>query len=85
MIRFAAFVAVAALTASAANASEVHVSTVGKTPTQIRAELKVAIHAVCTKDASGQFLPGGEYASCVKQNLKAAVALVPQDRQFAAR
>jgi len=85
MIRFAAIVAVAALTASAANASEVHVSTVGKTPAQLRAELKVAIHNVCNKDATSQFLPGGEYARCVKLNSKAALAQLPSDRQFAAR
>ena len=76
MIRFLTLAAVAAvLVASPAAAAEsVRVSTVGKTPEQLHADIAVAARKVCLRQIdSGSTFPHDELARCVKSTVAATV------------
>jgi len=75
MIRTLALAAsAAALIAAPAAAQSVKISTAGKSPEQLHADIAKAAKKVCTAATVGATFPRDMYASCVKFAVKNAVA-----------
>ncbi|WP_304168115.1 hypothetical protein [Phenylobacterium aquaticum] len=87
----AAVVSIAAFAIAApASASEIRVSTAGKTVAQLDVELTNAARTVCKRDTAGPFGFNTEYASCFKASLADAHAQLQkfaaaEGKQFASR
>ncbi|HKR90042.1 MAG TPA: hypothetical protein VJS38_17885 [Phenylobacterium sp.] len=75
MLRFATLAAAAAvLVAGPAAAESIHVSTVGKSSEQVKAEIQKAAVRVCRAETSDSQLAFYLQAPCVRAAIKAAVA-----------
>ena len=66
--------AAAALLAAPASAQSIHVSTAGKTPEQLHADITKAARSLCGQLVVGATFPHEEFASCMKVTVAAAVA-----------
>lgn len=74
MNRTIAIAATAALLLAApAYAESIHISTAGKSPQQVKLEVKKAAQTLCSREARGIPLPG-EYRACVAASVKDALA-----------
>jgi len=85
MNRLSAIVLGAALLAGAANAAEFKVSTVGKSPTELRAAVSEAAFKACKSAYAGEIFADYERDGCVKSTVKASLARVAADQLAAAR
>ena len=76
MLRLATLAAVAAvLIAGPASAAEsIHVTTVGKSPAQVKAEIQTAAVKLCNAEVGDSILSYYLQTPCVKATVKAAVA-----------
>lgn len=77
MLRIVTLAAATAALASAAEAQEpesIHISVVGKSPDQVRAEVVQAAQAVCETATRGEVLVPNAKASCVTQTVRATMA-----------
>jgi hypothetical protein len=75
MLRIATLAAVAAaVVAGPAAAESIHVSTVGKSSEQVKAEIQKAAVKVCRAETGDSLLSFYLQAPCVKATTKAAVA-----------
>ena len=72
MIRLMTLAAVAALSASAAQAEAVRVSLAGKSVDQIQVELAAAARKVCLSETNSSPLTVGAFSRCYKATLKTA-------------
>ncbi|ODT86580.1 hypothetical protein [Phenylobacterium sp. SCN 70-31] len=76
MIRFLTIAAAAALIAGPATAQSMKVSTEGKTPEQLHADIAKAAKKVCNRAVVGASFPREMYASCYKYAVRTAVDTV---------
>ena len=75
MLRIATLAAnAAALVAAPASAASIHVSTVGKTPEQLKAEIYAAANRACRIETSGSVLEVPLQAACVTDAVRSAMA-----------
>ena len=76
MFKFATLAAVAAIliAGSAAAEESVHVTTVGKSPAEVKAEIQKAAIKVCDAETRDSILSYYMLRPCVKATVKAAVA-----------
>jgi hypothetical protein len=62
------------LAAPAYAADSIRISTVGKSPEQVRTEVFVAARRLCAKDIAGSSFPLDEMRSCVTHTVNATLA-----------
>jgi hypothetical protein len=74
MNRIAILAAAAALIALPASAQSIRVSTVGKSPEQVRAEIAKAAHKLCARETFGATFWAEEMRACVASTTRAAFA-----------
>jgi hypothetical protein len=76
MLKIATLAAVAAvlLAGPAAAADAIHISTAGKTPEQLKAEIHKAAVKVCNAEVGDSLLAYYLQTPCVKSTVKAAIA-----------
>ena len=74
MIRIITLAATAALIALPASAQSIHISTVGKTPDQVRAEVYKAATTLCAKETLGATFPIYEMRICVENTTRTTLA-----------
>jgi hypothetical protein len=76
MFKFATLAAVAAVLVAgpAAAAESIHVTTVGKSPAQVKAEIQTAAVKLCNAEVGDSILSYYLQTPCVKATVKAAVA-----------
>jgi hypothetical protein len=74
MNRIAILAAAAALIALPASAQSIHISTVGKSPEQVRAEVAKAAHKLCAKETFGATFWAAEMRACVASTTRATFA-----------
>jgi predicted transglutaminase-like cysteine proteinase len=74
MIRLLTVAAAAALIAAPAAAQSVKISTAGKSPEQLHADIAKAAKKVCNAASVGASFPRAMYDSCYKHAMKNAVA-----------
>jgi hypothetical protein len=77
MLRMTFVAAAAALLATSASAQSIHISTVGKTPAQLKAEVTKAAEKLCWRETAGSSFPSDAQASCVAHSVRAALARAP--------
>jgi hypothetical protein len=74
MIRIATLAAAAALIALPASADSIHISTVGKSPDQVRTEVFKAANKLCARETVGATFLIEEMRACVDSTVKATYA-----------
>jgi hypothetical protein len=74
MNRMLILAAAAAAIALPASAQSIHISTVGKTPEQIRAEVVKAARKLCAVETYGASFPIDEMRACVDATTRATLA-----------
>jgi hypothetical protein len=74
MIRIVTLAAAAALIALPASAQSIHISTVGKSPEQVRAEVYAAATKLCWRETTGASFLIYEQRACVDETVKKALA-----------
>jgi hypothetical protein len=74
MPRILILAAAAAAIALPAAAQSVHISTVGKTPEQVRVEVFKAAHKLCAVETYGASFPLDEMRACVDSTVRATLA-----------
>ncbi|WP_309091389.1 hypothetical protein [Phenylobacterium sp.] len=74
MIRILTVAAVAALIAAPASAQSMRVSTSGKSPEQLHAEIVKAAKTVCARASMGASFPRAMMQTCMKASVEHAVA-----------
>jgi hypothetical protein len=74
MNRILILAAAAAAIALPASAQSIHISTVGKTPEQIRAEVFKAASKLCAVETYGASFPIDEMRACVDATMRATLA-----------
>jgi hypothetical protein len=74
MIRIATLAATAALIALPASAESIHISTAGKSPSQIHAEVSKAANRLCLQETVGASFLVEEMRACVDSTVKATYA-----------
>jgi hypothetical protein len=77
MLRMTLLAAAAALLATSASAQSIHISTVGKTPAQLRAEVTKAAEKLCWRETAGSSFPADAQTTCVDHAVRAALAQAP--------
>jgi len=77
MNRIAILAAVAAFAAAPAFAQSVRVSTVGKSPEQIRAEVYKAAQSLCALEIVGASFPVDEMRACIASTVRTTIAQAP--------
>jgi hypothetical protein len=77
MIRIAIVAAAAALLALPASAESIHISTVGKSPEQVRHEVFKAANTLCAHETVGASFLIDEMRACVDFTVKATFAQTP--------
>ncbi len=74
MNRIVILAAAAALIALPASAESIHISTVGKSPTQVRDEVFKAAYKLCAQETIGATFRVDEMRACVDHTVRAAFA-----------
>lgn len=74
MIRILTAAAVAALVAAPAMAQTIHISTAGKTPTEVRAEVVKAANRLCAIETSGASFAIEANRACIRHTVNATLA-----------
>ncbi|CAN7466116.1 hypothetical protein LJR219_003108 [Phenylobacterium sp. LjRoot219] len=74
-----------ALVAGPAAAESIRISTAGKAPEQVKAEVYKAAAQLCRAEAAESGLGVYTHSSCVKATVNAALASVPAQTKLAAR
>ena len=64
----------AALVAGPASAQSIRISTVGKSPEQLHAEITAAAYKLCARSIGAATFPQDEIAACAKASIADAVA-----------
>jgi hypothetical protein len=77
MLRMTLLAATAALLATSASAQSIRISTIGKTPIQLKAEVTKAAEKLCWRETAGSSFPIDAQASCVEHAVRAALARSP--------
>ena len=77
MFRTIALAAVAALIAGSASAETVRISTAGKTPAQLKAEVAAAAAQLCRQETAGTLVEINPQRVCVEHTVRAALAHGP--------
>lgn len=78
MLRIITLAAAAALLAGTASAASIHVSTAGKTPEQIKAEVVRAAANLCYRQTVGSSIPVDAQQQCVARTVKNTFAQAPE-------
>ena len=84
MLRTTLAAATAALLASSASAQSIRISTAGKTPEQVRAEVVKAAEKLCWRETVGASFPIDAQTACVDATVRAALSQAPA-RTYARR
>jgi hypothetical protein len=74
MNRIVILAAAAALIALPASAESIHISTVGKSPTQVRDEVFKAAYKLCAQETVGATFRVDEMRACVDSTVRATFA-----------
>jgi hypothetical protein len=74
MNRIVILAAAAALVALPASAESIHISTVGKSPTQVRDEVFKAAYKLCAQETVGATFRVDEMRACVDNTVRATFA-----------
>lgn len=69
-----AALAVAAVVAAPASAASIHISTVGKSPEQVKAEVAKAAVRLCLPETSGSAVSDQLQSACVRATVRSALA-----------
>jgi hypothetical protein len=74
MTRIVILAAAAALIAAPAFAQSIHISTAGKSPDQVRAEVQAAATKLCSREIANWTFPGDSLRACVAGTVKTTLA-----------
>jgi hypothetical protein len=78
MLRTITLAAAAALLAGTASAESIHVSTAGKSPEQLKAEVVRAADNLCYRQTVGSSLPIDAQRQCVARTVRNTFAQAPE-------
>lgn len=86
MLRIATLAALAAsFVAAPAFAASIHISTEGKSPAEVKAEVVAAATRLCRAESVGSLFEGKLQATCVKATVQSALSQTPPDMKLSAR
>ena len=85
MFKMITLAATAGLFATTASAQSIRISTIGKTPAELKAEVTKAAEKLCWRETAGSSLPLDAQAACVEHTVSATLAQAPGLRQSYAR
>jgi hypothetical protein len=77
MLRMTLLAATVALFATTASAQSIRISTVGKTPAELKAEVVKAAEQLCRLETGSSIFPLESQAACVTATVRAALAQAP--------